>query len=89
MSIRSGGAQKRYFPRLAKRLSSLRTKTGESLQIFATRAGVSIPRLRDAECFGLATPGTLSLLAGALGVTVRDLGGVVATEWRQRSAVRR
>lgn len=66
---------KRNITGLGERLSALRVKSGLSQQVLATRAGISIPRLRDAERFGAATTETLNLLAKALGVTVDDLAG--------------
>lgn len=70
-----GLSQKRHFSRLPARLAALRGSSGRSQSTLATLAGVSIPRLRDAERFGLATEETLRLLAATLGVTVVDLTG--------------
>ncbi|OJT16852.1 hypothetical protein BO221_48000 [Archangium sp. Cb G35] len=67
--------RKRSFPGLAERLVSLRQSRGLSQQVLATRAGISIPRLRDAECFGAATTETLNLLAHALATDVDTLLG--------------
>lgn len=61
---------KRNVPGLAERLVSLRQASGLSQQVLATRAGISIPRLRDAEHYGAATTETLNLLARALGIDV-------------------
>lgn len=66
---------KRSIPGLAERLVSLRTASGLSQQVLATRAGISIPRLRDAERFGTATTETLNLLARVLGTSVDALLG--------------
>ncbi len=66
---------KRSVPGLAERLASLRKARDVSQQVLATRAGMSIPRLRDAERFGTATTETLNLLARALGVEVDVLLG--------------
>lgn len=66
---------KRNIAGLGERLSALRVKSGLSQQVLATRAGISIPRLRDAERFGTATTETLNLLARVLGVTLDDLAG--------------
>jgi transcriptional regulator with XRE-family HTH domain len=60
---------------LAERLEVLRQAQRLSQQVLATRAGISIPRLRDAERFGAATPETLALLARALGMDVDTLLG--------------
>ncbi|EPX62611.1 hypothetical protein D187_008799 [Cystobacter fuscus DSM 2262] len=43
--------------------------------MLATKAGISIPRLRDAERFGAATTETLNLLAHALATDVDTLLG--------------
>jgi transcriptional regulator with XRE-family HTH domain len=66
---------KRNVPGLAERLTSLRRACGLSQQVLATRAGISIPRLRDAERFSAATTETLNLLARALGTDVDVLLG--------------
>ena len=66
---------KRSVPGLAERLLALREAHGLSQQVLATRAGISIPRLRDAERFGAATTETLRLLARALAVDVDALTG--------------
>jgi transcriptional regulator with XRE-family HTH domain len=71
---------KRSVPGLAERLVSLRRASGLSQQVLATRAGISIPRLRDAERFGTATTETLNLVARALGVAVDALTGRKAAE---------
>ncbi len=54
---------------------SLREAMGLSQQVLATRAGISIPRLRDAERFSTATTETLNLLARPLGTDVDSLLG--------------
>ena len=66
---------KRILPDLAERLASLRKARGLSQQVLATRAGISIPRLGDAERFGMATTETLNLVARALAVEVDVLLG--------------
>jgi transcriptional regulator with XRE-family HTH domain len=66
---------KRSVPGLAERLVALRAAHGLSQQVLATRAGISIPRLRDAERFGAATTETLNLLARALATDVDVLTG--------------
>ena len=66
---------KRNVPGLAERLASIRRASGLSQQVLATRAGISIPRLRDAERFGTATTETLNLLARVLGTDVDVLLG--------------
>jgi transcriptional regulator with XRE-family HTH domain len=66
---------KRSVPGLAERLVALREAHGLSQQVLATRAGISIPRLRDAERFGAATTETLNLLARALATDVDALTG--------------
>lgn len=67
--------RKRQIEGLAERLVTLRGAAGLSQQVLATRAGISIPRLRDAERFGAATTETLNLLARALGTDVDALLG--------------
>lgn len=66
---------RRNIPGLAETLVSLRQAAGLSQQVLATRAGISIPRLRDAETHGLATTETLNLLAQALATDVDTLLG--------------
>jgi hypothetical protein len=66
---------KRSVPGLAERLVALRVALGLSQQVLATRAGISIPRLRDAERFGAATTETINLLARALATDVDTLLG--------------
>lgn len=66
---------KRSVPGLAERLALLRKARSLSQQVLATRAGISIPRLRDAERFSTATTETLNLVARALGVEVDVLLG--------------
>src|SRR3954468_7766273 len=72
MRTRTG---KRNIEGLAERLITLREAAGLSQQVLATRAGISIPRLRDAERFGAATTETLNLLARVLGTDVDVLLG--------------
>jgi len=67
--------RKRTVPGLGERLIALRQSRGLSQQVLATRAGISIPRLRDAERFGAATTETLTLLAQALAMDVDSLLG--------------
>lgn len=67
--------RKRSIPGLGERLVSLREARSLSQQVLATRAGISIPRLRDAERYGAATIETLNLLGRALGLTVDELTG--------------
>lgn len=67
--------RKRRIEGLAERLVTLRGAAGLSQQVLATRASISIPRLRDAERFGAATTETLNLLARALGTDVDVLLG--------------
>lgn len=66
---------KRSVPGLGERLVALRKSRGFSQQVLATRAGISIPRLRDAERLGAATTETLTLLAQALATDVDTLLG--------------
>lgn len=72
--------RKRSVPGLADRLIALRQANALSQQVLATRAGISIPRLRDAERFGVATTETLNLLARTLGVSVDELAGRAACQ---------
>lgn len=76
-SLRSGNhaADKRSIDGLGARLGALRVAQNLSQQVLATRAGMSIPRLRDAERFSAATTETLTALARVLGVTVDHLTG--------------
>lgn len=67
--------RKRSLPGLAERLVSLRKAAGLSQQVLATRAGISIPRLRDAERLGAATTETLTLIAKVLRTDVDTLLG--------------
>ncbi|MBM7117656.1 helix-turn-helix domain-containing protein [Archangium primigenium] len=67
--------RKRSVPGLGERIIALRKSRGLSQQVLATRAGISIPRLRDAERFGAATTETLTLLAQALATDVDSLLG--------------
>lgn len=81
-TLRSGylhHVEKRAIEGLGERLGALRVARGLSQQICATRAGMSIPRLRDAERFGTATTETLTALAKTLGTTVDYLTGRKAT----------
>lgn len=66
---------KRSFPGLAERAKSMRLGFGISQQVAATRAGMSMNRLRDLERYGLATIDTLTKLARVLGVDVDALTG--------------
>lgn len=68
-------SHKRSIPGLGARLIALRKSRGLSQQVLATKAGISIPRLRDAECFNAATTETLNLLAQALATDVDTLLG--------------
>lgn len=60
-------------PNLARHVAQARAVKKESLQVFATGAGLSIPRLRDAECHGLATDETVWRIAEYLGVKPHDI----------------
>lgn len=66
---------KRQIDGLADRIIKLRASVGLSQQFFATRAGISIPRLREAERYGAATTDTLNRIAKAFCVSVDDLTG--------------
>lgn len=66
---------KRSFPGLAERAKARRTGDGLSQQVTATRAGMSINRLRDLERYGLATMDTVTRLARVLSVDVDVLTG--------------
>jgi transcriptional regulator with XRE-family HTH domain len=66
---------KRSFPGLAERAKTARLERGLSQQIAATRAGMSMNRLRDLERYGLATVTTVTKLARMLGVSIDDLTG--------------
>lgn len=66
---------KRSIPGLAERAKSKRLELGLSQQVAATRAGMSMNRLRDLERHGLATMDTVARLARALGVDVDTLTG--------------
>lgn len=63
---------KRVVLGLSKRLAMFRAKSKLSIQVAATNAGLSIPRWRDAESFGLATDATLAQLA-LIGVEITSL----------------
>lgn len=65
--------QKRPIHGLGARIGAVRSKLHLSQQVLATRAGISIPRLRDAEQFSLATTETINLLARALGIPASEL----------------
>lgn len=67
--------RKRSVQGLSERVAFLRGRAGLSQQVLATRAGISIPRLADAERHGLATTETLMLIARALGLDVDDVAG--------------
>jgi transcriptional regulator with XRE-family HTH domain len=66
---------KRSFSGLAERAKSKRLELGLSQQVAATRAGMSMNRLRDLERYGLATMDTVTKLARALSVDVDYLTG--------------
>ena len=66
---------KRSFAGLAERAKSKRLQLGLSQQVAATRAGMSMNRLRDLERYGLATIDTVTKLARALGVSIDVLTG--------------
>lgn len=66
---------KRNFPGLAERAKSKRLELGLSQQVAATRAGMSMNRLRDLETHGLATIDSVTRLARVLGVEVDVLTG--------------
>lgn len=66
---------KRNHPGLAERAKAARTALGLSQQVTATRAGMSMNRLRDVERYGLATPDTLRKLSSALSVDFDVLTG--------------
>ncbi|MGV3625832.1 MAG: helix-turn-helix domain-containing protein [Archangium sp.] len=67
--------RKRTFAGLAQRARSRRLELGLSQQVAATRAGMSMNRLRDLELHGLATLSTITKLSSALGVSVDELTG--------------
>lgn len=66
---------KRNHPGLAERAKTKRLELGLSQQVAATRAGMSMNRLRDLERYGLATIDTVTKLARALSVDVDYLTG--------------
>jgi transcriptional regulator with XRE-family HTH domain len=66
---------KRRIEGVAERAKSRRLQRKLSQQVTATRAGMSINRLRDLERYGLATPDTLARLARALETSVDELTG--------------
>ena len=66
---------KRSITGLAERAKATRTQLGLSQQVTATRAGMSMNRLRDLERYSLATIDTLTRLARVLGVSVDELTG--------------
>lgn len=66
---------KRSFPGLAERAKAKRVQLGLSQQVAATRAGMSMNRLRDLERHGLATMTTVMKLALVLGIDVDVLTG--------------
>ncbi len=63
------------IPGLGPRIVELRHSLGLSQQVLATRAGLSIPRLAEAERYGAATTSTLNALARALRISVDELTG--------------
>jgi len=71
---------KRRIPGLAERARSKRLEMGLSQQVAATRAGMSMNRLRDLERYGLTTRTTLAKLAPVLGMTVDELVGRVRAD---------
>lgn len=64
---------KHYHPGLADKLLGLRLGLGLSQQALATQAGISMPRLSEAERHGLATIETVVFLAGALRLELSEL----------------
>lgn len=66
---------KRIIPGLAERAKSQRLKQGLSQQVAATRAGMSMNRLRDLERHSIATTDTLAKLARVLALDVDTLTG--------------
>ncbi|MEN9800542.1 MAG: hypothetical protein RL653_4239 [Pseudomonadota bacterium] len=66
---------KRSIPGLAERARSKRLELGLSQQVAATRAGMSMNRLRDLETHGLATIDSVTRLARVLGIEVDALTG--------------
>lgn len=66
---------KRRVDGLGERIVAMRRERGLSQQVLATRAGISIPRLGDAERYGAATTETLGRIARALKVDVDTLTG--------------
>lgn len=72
MNLRS---LKRTFPGLAAKAKAKRLELGLSQQVTATRAGMSMNRLRDLERHDLATLETISRLARVLGLELDVLTG--------------
>lgn len=71
---------------LGERIVAMRRAKGISQQVLATRAGISIPRLGDAERYGAATTETLKRVARALQTDVdtlvgRNDGAVTRLDW--------
>ena len=67
--------RKTAIPGLGSRILELRHSLGLSQQVLATRAGLSIPRLAEAERYGAATTATLNALARVFEVSVDELTG--------------
>lgn len=67
--------RKMPVPEIAPIAVGFRKDSQLSQQVLATRAGISIARLRDLELYGAATTDTLNRLARVLGVTVDELTG--------------
>ena len=68
-------SRKNHCPEVAPLAVKFRKDAQLSQQVLATRAGISIARLRDLELYGAATTETLNLLARVLGITVDELTG--------------
>lgn len=66
---------KKIIPGLAERVKSKRLELGLSQQVAATRAGMSMNRLRDLERLGVATIDTVTRIARVLCVDVDHLTG--------------
>lgn len=66
---------KQKVPGLGARVQALRLGAGLSQAVLAVRAGITPPRIVDAERLDVATRDTLRRLATALGVSVDDLTG--------------
>jgi transcriptional regulator with XRE-family HTH domain len=72
---------KKTIPGLGLRLRQLRAERALSQQVLATRAGISIPRLREAEQYNAATTSTLARLARALALDLDRLVGRTAEKF--------